>query len=649
MSHMRWLLCAARAGFLCISTIEGAVTAVKIEQRTAVLNGRQFGTAGSYERVEGTVRFSVDPESAANRAIADIGLAPRDNGKVTFSANFYILQPIDAKRANGVALVEVSNRGGKAMLSTFDYAHGSLDPQSEQEFGDAFLLRHGFTLVWIGWEFDVPAKAHLMRLESPIITDHGSAITGLVRSEWTGNEKVDTIPLGDRNQTGYPVADRGDSSNALYEREEVDGARTLIARSAWSFTDSTHVTMASGFLPGHIYEVVYRAKDPVVAGLGFASVRDFVSFLKYGRPYTDLGDEHQRARRTIGFGISQDGRFLRTLLYEGFNADEQGRRVFDGVWAHVGGAGRGSFNERFAQPSRDGHPFLNVFYPVDLPPFRTEALLAKEEQSKTAPKLFLSNGSYEYWGRCASLIHTTEDGLRDVPPQPGTRVFFFAGSQHGPGSIPPASVATQNQADTVDYRAAMRALLISMKKWISSDEEPPPSRIPTIESGQLAPLAKLAFPQIPGVSVPKHKREAYRLDFSVEPPVPGPPYPTLIPQVNEDGNEIAGIRMPEVVAPLATYTGWNLRNSSIGAPDEMFSMVGSFIPFARTKSDRLTRHDPRLSIEERYRSEGEYLNRISDAAQELVRAGFLLEEDVPRLRERASKEWNYVMNTQGGQ
>ncbi len=646
---MRWLLCAASAGFLGISTIEGAVIAVKIEQRTAVLNGRQFGRAGSYERVEGTVRFSVDPESPANRAIADVGLAPRDNGKVTFSANFYILQPTDAKRANGVALVEVSNRGGKAMLSTFDFAHGSLDPQSEQDIGDAFLLRHGFTLVWIGWEFDVPGKAHRLRLEAPIATDHGSAITGLVRSEWIGNEKVDTIPLGDRNQTGYPIADRGDSSNALYEREEVDGARTLIARSAWSFTDSTHVTMASGFLPGHIYEVVYRAKDPVVAGLGFASVRDFVSFLKYGGLHTDIGDEHLRARRTIGFGISQDGRFLRTMLYEGFNTDEQGRRVFDGVWAHVGGAGRGSFNERFAQPSRDGHPFLNVFYPVDIPPFGTEALLAKERQSKTVPKLFLSNGSYEYWGRCASLIHTTEDGLRDVPPQAGTRVFFFAGSQHGPGSIPPASAATQNQADTVDYRTAMRALLISMKNWICSGEEPPLSRIPAIESGQLVPVSRLAFPEIPGVSVPKHKREAYRLEFSVEPPVPGPPYPTLVPQVNNDGNEIAGIRMPEVAVPLATYTGWNLRSSSIGAEDEMFSMVGSFIQFAKTKGDRLKRRDPRLSVEERYRSEGEYLDRISKAAQELVRAGFLLEGDVPRLRERASDEWNYVMNTQDGQ
>jgi Alpha/beta hydrolase domain len=232
-----------------------------------------------------------------------------------------------------------------------------------------------------------------------------------------------------------------------------------------------------------------------------------------------------------------------------------------------------------------------------------------------------------------------------VAPPSGTRVFFFAGSQHSPGNIPPASLATRYQADTVDYRAAMRALLVSMKNWVSAGEEPPPSSIPTIESGQLVPRAKLRFPEIPGVSVPKHQRQAYRLDFRMEPPLAGPPYPTLVPQVNKDGNELAGIKMPEVAVPLATYTGWNLRSPSIGAPDEMFSMAGSFIPFAKTKGDRLNRHDPRLSVEERYRAEPEYLDQISAAAQRLVKTGFLLEEDVPLLRERASEEWNYVMNS----
>lgn len=624
--------------------LSGAVTTVDIQNRTIVLDGKPFGKAGAYERIEGVAHFSVDPNAKANSAIADIKLAPTDSSsKVTFSANFYILQPVNAAQSNGTALVEVSNRGGKGLLGMFDFAHGSNDPRTAQEFGDDFLLKHGFTLVWIGWEFDVPHNHGLLRLDAPIATDHGKPITGLVRSEWMGNDKVITIPLGDRAQVGYPVTDPQEEANTLYVRDKVDAPRTRIPRSAWQFSDSTHVTMAAGFDPGRIYEVVYRAKNPVVAGLGFASIRDFVSFLRHGSTKTQLGDESRRARHTIGFGISQDGRFLRTLLYYGFNADEQSHRVFDGVWAHVGGAGRGSFNQRFAQPSRDGHPFMNVFYPVDIPPYGVEALLEKERQSHTVPKLFLTNGSYEYWGRCASLIHTTEDGSHDVAPPEGTRIYFFAGSQHGSGSIPPPHLATQNTPDTVDYRASMRALLIDMQNWVASNEAAPPSDIPLIEKGQLVPLAKFTFPRIPGVSVPQHMRKAYRLDFSVEPPVAGTPYPTLIPQVNSDGNETSGIHMPEVDVPLGTYTGWNLRSPSIGSPDEIYSMVGSFIPFAAMKQDRLAHGDPRLSIAERYSSESIFLDRINAAAERLVRQRLLLEEDVPRLRGRAAKEWDYVI------
>ncbi|HXE12953.1 MAG TPA: alpha/beta hydrolase domain-containing protein [Bryobacteraceae bacterium] len=624
--------------------VSGAVTSIDIQNRSAVLDGKQFGKAGAYERIEGIAHFSVDPNANVNQAIADIKLAPTGStGKVSFSANFYILQPVNAAQSNGTTLVEVSNRGGKGLLGMFDFAHGSNDPRSAQQFGDDFLLRHGFTLVWIGWEFDVPQNRGLLKLNAPIATDHGKPITGLVRSEWMGNDKVITIPLGDRAQAGYPVADPHDEANTLYVRDKVDAPRTRVPRSAWQFSDPTHVTMAAGFDPGRIYEVVYRAKNPVVAGLGFASIRDFVSFFRHSTTQTQLGDESRRARRTIGFGISQDGRFLRTLLYYGFNADEQGRRVFDGVWAHVGGAGRGSFNRRFAQPSRDGHPFMNVFYPVDVPPYGVDALLEKEKQSNTVPKLFLTNGSYEYWGRCASLIHTTEDGSRDVAPPEGTRIYFFAGSQHGSGSIPPPHLPTQNTPDTVDYRPSMRALLIAMQNWMASNAAPPPSNIPLIQKDQLVPLAKLAFPHIPGVSVPQHMRKAYRLDFSVEPPVAGAPYATLVPQVNSDGNEIGGIHMPEVDVPLGAYTGWNLRSPSIGSPDEIYSMVGSFIPFPRTKQEGAKRHDSRLSIAERYSSESIFLDRITASAQSLVKQRLLLEEDVPRLRDRAAKEWDYVM------
>ncbi len=610
-----------------------AVAGVSVEERSPALNG--------YEREIGIVRFAVDPRARANRGIVDLALAPKNaQGKVEFTANFYVLKPAGGTKANGTALVEISNRGGKGLLQTFDFGKGSPDPRTAEEFGDGFLMKRGFTLVWIGWEFDVPDQAGMMRLNAPVATQNGKTITGIVRAEWTGDKPVTTIPLGDRVQIGYAVADEADAANRMYVRDRVDGPRTEIARSAWSFAGSRHVRMDAGFQPGRIYEIVYRAKDPVVAGLGFAAIRDFVSYLKSGGAgVVDNG----AVKRAIGFGISQDGRFLRTYLQQGFNTGEDGKKVFDGVWAHVGGAGLGSFNERFAQPSRDGHPFLNVLYPVDVPPFTPEELLEKERAAGTAPKLFLSNGAYEYWGRCASLIHTTRDGKKDVPPGDGTRIYFFAGAQHGPGSMPPREVAgAANRTSANDYRPGMRALLAAMEAWLETGAEPPPSRYPSIATGDAVALADLKFPSIPGVAKPTRKREAYRLDFGGEPPKIGSPYPTLVPQVDEDGNDRSGIRLPEIAAPLATNTGWNLRTSAIGGEGELYSMAGSWIPFARTKAGREKTGDPRRSVEERYRSREDYLGRIDAAAQALVREGYLLEQDIAMIKERAAREWDLV-------
>jgi hypothetical protein len=512
------------------------------------------------------------------------------------------------------------------------------------DLGDHFLYSRGFTLVWIGWEFDVPATdAAKLRLYAPVTTRHGAPLEGLVRSEWTGDEPVDTISLGDRTQIGYPAADTSDPDDRMLVRDAPNSERRTIARNRWSFTDDRHVTLKGGFEPGKIYEVIYKAKDPVVEGLGLAAIRDAVSFLKYGGPETALSDESGRIKRTLAFGVSQSGRFLREYLYEGFNADEKNRRVFDGVWSHVAGAGRGeTFDMPFGQPSRDGHPFFNVLYPIDIPPFTPDDLLAKERQSNTVPKLFLTNGSYEYWGRCASLIHTTPDGKQDAPPPSNARIYFFAGSQHGAGSIPPRKVAAQNLADTNDYRAAMRALLARMQEWLSDDQPPPASVFPMISKDQLVTLGAFAFPRIPGINLPRRKREAYRLDFSTEPPQTGAAYPTLVPQVDQDGNETSGIRMPEIQVPLASYTGWNLRIPAIGAPEELFSMVGSWIPFPRTAAERETRKDPRLSIQERYPNKRVYLEKITDAALRLEKQGFLLDGDVAKMRDRAASEWDYI-------
>jgi hypothetical protein len=296
----------------------------------------------------------------------------------------------------------------------------------------------------------------------------------------------------------------------------------------------------------------------------------------------------------------------------------------------------------FAQPSRDGHPFLNIAYPVDVPPFTDDGLLERTRRQDVLPKIFFSNGSYEYWGRGASLIHTTADGKHDVMPPSNIRIYFFAGAQHGPGAIPPRKVLAQNLASTNDYRPSMRALLVAMQHWLADNHEPPASVYPMISKDQLVTVGAFAFPRIPGVNLPRRKRDMYRLDFETEPPKMGSSYPTLIPQVDQDGNEISGIRMPEIQVPLASNTGWNLRSPVIGAPDELFSMAGSWIPFPRTRIERENRKDPRLSIAERYPSKRVYLEKITNASLSLEKQGFLLDEDITKLRDRAAQEWDYI-------
>jgi len=345
--------------------------------------------------------------------------------------------------------------------------------------------------------------------------------------------------------------------------------------------------------------------------------------------------EHDGVQRAIGFGVSQSGRFLREFLYDGFNQDETNRKVFDGVWAHVAGAGRGSFNHRFAQPSRDGHEFVNVFYPVDVPPFDEENLLQRSRAAHVAPKLFQTNGAYEYWSRCASLIHTTADGKSDAPPSENARIYFFSGSQHTVGSIPPRPAPAQNLTNTNDYRYGLRALLLAMQKWIKDGAPPPPSVFPRVSKGELTTIAGLRFPHRPGIDIPQHKREAYRLDFSVEPPKVGPPFPTFVPQVDRDGNGLGGIQMPEIAVPLASYTGWNLRSPKIGAPAELLPFIGSWIPFSRA------------SIQERYSSEQAYLEKIDQAGKNLATSGFVLAADLPALHERAKSEWEFWLTRSG--
>ncbi len=628
------------AVFLIAALAQAAVTRVEITDRANL-------PIANYEQITGKVYFAVDPKLPANKIIVDLDRAPTNaKGLVEFSADLYMLKPRDPAKSNGTALLEISNRGGKGMLGMFDLANGR-ELRAPEDFGDPLLFDAGYTLVWIGWEFDVPDRPGLLRLHAPTI----QGLTGLVRSQIVVDRPSTSATVGDRAQVPYAIADP--DSATLTGRDHVSSPRTTIARDQWRFSaDGTHIEYAAGFEPGRIYDVVYTAKDPTVVGLGSAAVRDYISYLKRN------GD----AKRAIGFGTSQSGRFLRTFLYDGFNADEQGRIVFDGLWPHVAGAGRGNFNYRFAQPSRDAQPLMNLFYPVDIFPFTdepeteagiTDSILARATKAGVVPKIFYTNGGFEYWGREASLIHMSLDGKKDVAPAPTTRIYFLAGTQHGANARPVRTV-TQNTPNPTDYRFAMRALLVAMNAWITDGTMPPDSQIPRIGKDNLVESRALAFPKIPGIALPPHPTFAWHLDFgpdfrtkgivAFEPPKVGKPYPVLVPQVDTDGNETSGIRQPLQMVPLATYTGWNLRDPKAGSPDVIYDMVGSMIPFPRTRAEREKSGDPRPSIEERYKNRDEYVQKVEQAAQPLVHDRLLLERDVPRIATKAAERWDLVMS-----
>jgi hypothetical protein len=600
---------------------------------------------GTHERIIGRVYFAIDPMAPANRAIADIDHAPKNaSGRVEFSSDLVFFRPKDGARARGTVFLEVVNRGRDQSLAILSGAQQrSLSPDS-WNLGDGFLLEQGFAVAFLGWQFDVRPLQGLT-FTAPI-----APVEGLVRDahiEFAHPGAVDVA-------LSQCVAESARTSATLTFRTRMDAAPQPIPRDTWQLSADGCSMRAASSLGTGVYEAVYRANGSPVAGLALAAIRDFASYLKNGPDGSALRETPAALRRVIGYGYSQSGRFLREFVRDGFNSDERGRAAFDGLMISSAGAGGGSFNHRFAMPGQAGNSVLSVLRPVDLPPFTDEGLLSNAAAARVTPKIFYTFSSTEYWARAGSLTHTSDDGRADVPLAPTSRLYFLAGTPHSMGGLPLSKGRDQFRQfiNFAEQRWVSRALLVELDAWTRSDREPPSSQYPAIAKGELVPLEDVHFPQVPSFPFTAYMPRVWRMDFgreynatrviTIEPPRTGEPYRVLVPQVNADGNDVAGIRLPEVAVPLGTYTGWNVTVPQLSDLRYLAGLVGGFEPFARTKEQRLANGDSRLSIAERYSGRQDYLEKVRRAANDLVRQRFLRSEDVPAVLQSAERMWNAI-------
>jgi len=636
---MRVTLLAAVAILALVPLIASAeVAKVTVANRVIVAGGQAFGATGSYEKLTGTIEFALDPKDPHNARITDLDRAARAaDGRVHFTSDLMVLRPVDQSKGNGVLLFEVTNRGNLGLLTRFNSAPRADNPIAAADFGNGYLMREGYTLVFVGWEFDIQSPA--LRVEAPALPDVMQPMTVSFVLDAKANETVlDDAPL-------YGPTNPADPASTMTVRDHYWDRPTPIARATWRFVAGhvgpARVALDGGFEPGRVYDVTFNAKGARVVGAGLAAVRDAAAAFRYR---TDLPVQ---GKSTYVFGASQDGRFLRQFLYDGFNADERDRRVFDAVWPHIAGSARGTFNDRFGMPIAGSVMLTPTRFPftTDDQTFGGErGSLLQRYTAEQRPKIIFTNTSVEYWGggRAAALIHTSADGRKDLPIPDNVRIYLLSGTQHGEAGFPPKRTRGQQVDNPVPQREVMRALMRGLHAWAGEGIAPPESRYPKLADGTLTRATSVKFPTIPGVADPRTIAPPGQVRNGTVAMLPH-----LVPQVDADGNDIAGIRVPDVSVPVATNTGWNFRSESVGGSKEIYNLLGSYVPFAMTKADRETRKDPRLSIAERYRDRDDYLAKLRTAAQDLVKGRYLLSEDIENVVTRGQAQWEFLARQDG--
>ena len=669
-ANLLFVVCSMNTLFPVSEYATGEVTRFEITARSDFADGQSFGEVGTYERIEGQVYYAIDPDKPQNERIIDLQHAPRnEDGKVEFQSDVFILSPKNLSNGNGALLYDVNNRGNKMAVRFFNDSPGGNNPKSP---GNGFLMRHGFTVVWSGWDGELlPGNARL-QLHAPIAKDKSKEITGLVRFELVTNEKDKTrLDVNGPNHGAYRPTDNGLASATLTWRLRPDDRRVTIPRSQFRLQVSevgsesqgqlphVELELSNGFRAGYLYELIYEASDPLVHGVCFASVRDLISAFKHGTGENNpLKVNHKSAiKRAHGFGVSQSGRFLREMVWDGFNEDEEGHKVFDGLMPHVAGGGLGSFNHRFAQPTAYSTQHQNHDWPTDRFPFAYETqtdpltgdvdgILFRAAAADVAPFVVHTQSATEYWSRSGSLVHTDPIGTRDAELPSNVRVFAFGGTQHGPSSYPPSNGTGQSLANPADYRPFLRALLIALDAWCRDGKVAPPSVYPSMASKTLVAFQQMSvgFPSIPGLRYPEVIQRPSLLDFGprwqsdriidLQPPKHSGSYVVLVPKCGNDGNELGCLLPPEVAVPLATYSGWNLRTEEFGAENELVGLNGSYVLLPRTEAEKESTGDPRPSIESRYASLDDYVKKLEKNCNELVARGCLLSEDVPGIIKR---------------